>query len=683
MPLIVYPRSYMPNRLAQENSLYLRQHAANPVDWYPWGEEALAQAQARDKPLLVSIGYSACHWCHVMAHESFEDNYIAGIMNKHFVCVKVDREERPDVDQVYMEAVQMIQQQGGWPLNVFCLPDGRPFFGGTYFPPEDRGHGLIPWPQLLMRVADYYKRSRQELLENADSIQKNIVAGMQAASGGGSGSAWDPKILLDAAHGICGNHDDQYGGFGAAPKFPPAMTLNFLRTLRRSAAVESDSALADRIDEVSHTTLRAMAHGGIFDQFGGGFARYSVDAHWLIPHFEKMLYDNALLIEAYTRAWLDNHSSLYKAVVTETIGWLEREMKAPGGAYYAALDADSEGVEGRYYVWTPEEVDSVLGPAMAREIRAAYNITNKGNFEEGTTNPALVEADFAVRERLAEARTKLLEHRRAERVPPGCDTKVSTFWNALTLRALSEAGFFFNRSDWMEMALQAAEFLWLEMIDDHLDPLRLHAVYYEGEGARFDGFLHDYAALADAFLALSGKVDYFHPGQSIVWQKRAQALVDAALSRFADPHMAGCFFTAEEVPTPVARRKEWFDNATPSGNSVLLHALSGLHALTGEARYAAEFHNTLPAYKDYAAKVASGVAHALEAAATEAIGVAVIKVSADADFSALRHALMAKPWRRCFIRKESNRGLSAAYQLCVGTQCLPPTDDLEELMESY
>ncbi|HKK17853.1 MAG TPA: thioredoxin domain-containing protein [Opitutales bacterium] len=671
----------MQNRLSKENSLYLRQHDSNPVEWYPWGKEAFQAAEESGKPMLVSIGYSACHWCHVMAHECFENDYIAGLMNKHFICVKVDREERPDVDQVYMEAVQMIQQQGGWPLNVFCLPDGRPFFGGTYFPPEDSGHGIIPWPQLLMRIVDYYKRSKDELIENADSIQKNIMAGAQAAVTGGAGSEWDPQVLVAAAHGICGNHDDRYGGFGDAPKFPPSMALNFLRAVRRSAAVESAGALADRIDEVSHTTLRAMAHGGIYDQFGGGFARYSVDAHWLIPHFEKMLYDNALLIEVYTRAWLEKQSPLYAAVVEETIGWLEREMTAEAGGFYAALDADSEGEEGKYYVWTPEQIDAVLGPALAREVRSAYNITNEGNFEHGTSNPALVEADFEVREKLKDARARLLAHREAERVAPGKDRKISTFWNAMTIRALADAGFYFDRPEWLERSVKAAEFLWSEVVDGAGETLNISAVYYEGRGAQVDGFLHDYATMADAFLAIASKIDWIQPGQSALWQERAQQCLDAALNKFGDPQAVGCFFTAEGVDTPVARRKEWFDNATPSGNSVLMHALSGLYALTGDGKYSSAFRSTLPVYGDCARKVAAGVAHALEAAASDAIGIAVIKTRASVDLAALRAALASKPWRRCFIRQVADAALPADYQLCVGTQCLTPSDDLDAIMD--
>lgn len=672
----------MENLLSKENSLYLKQHASNPVAWYPWGEAALAAAKAQNKPLLVSIGYSACHWCHVMAHECFENDYIAGLMNKHFICVKVDREERPDVDQVYMEAVQMIQQQGGWPLNVFCLSDGRPFFGGTYFPPEDRGNGLVPWPQVLMRVSDYYKRSKHELVENADAIQKNILASTQAASTGGA-DAWENQFLVTAVEGICGNHDDQYGGFGQAPKFPQAMSLNFLRAMRGSAAIaEGKPDLAKRIDHVCQTTLRAMAHGGLFDQFGGGFARYSVDSHWLIPHFEKMLYDNALLIDAYTRAWVGTGEPLFQAVVEETIAWLEREMLSDVGGFYAALDADSEGEEGRYYVWTPEEIDSVLGPTeTARKIRLAYNISAGGNFEHGTSNPALVDDDFDLRSELTEARAQLRAHREMNRVPPGRDTKINTAWNCLLIRALCDAGYYFNRPDWLKRAKQAADFIWDALTEQLSKGLSMRAVYYETSGADVDGFLHDYALAADANLQLASKLDWIEPGASSVYLERARLYAEAALKQFRDPHLAGCFFTAEGAETPVARRKEWFDNATPSGNSILLHALSGLYAMTGDGHWIKEFNENLFAYGNYAKKVASGVAHALEAAAVEAIGVVQIKVAQAEDLDLLRKGLSQRPWRRVFVTLEKSPEWSRRFQVCIGTQCLAPMDNIEAVLE--
>jgi uncharacterized protein YyaL (SSP411 family) len=352
-------------------------------------------------------------------------------------------------------------------------------------------------------------------------------------------------------------------------------------------------------------------------------------------------------------------------------------MSAPGGGFYAALDADSGGEEGRYYVWTPEEVDAVLGPSLAREVRAAYNITPEGNFEGGASNPALVEADFAVREKLADARRRLRGHREAVRVRPGRDSKIGTAWNALTIRALADAGFYFNRPGWLRRARKAVDFLWDQLATETAEGLRLKSVYYEDGGAQVDGFLHDYALMAEACLALASKIDWLEPGASPIYQARAQACVDQILRDFRDPHSLGCFFTAEGVETPVARRKEWFDNATPSGNSVLLHALVGLHALTGGSRYAEELAATLPAYADYARKVASGVAHALEAAAVHQSGVAVIKAGAGADLSALRDALASQPWRRVFIQQSADCA-AGHYQVCLGTQCHAPTEDLDK-----
>jgi uncharacterized protein YyaL (SSP411 family) len=671
----------MSNQLKDSNSLYLRQHADNPVHWQPWGDTALVQAQAENKPLLVSIGYSACHWCHVMAHESFEDDYIAGIMNKHFVCIKVDREERPDVDQIYMEAVQMLQHQGGWPLNVFCLPDGRPFFGGTYFPPEDRGQGMIPWPQLLMRIVDFYERSQDELIENADSIQKNIMASNQQ-----SGSEWNSEVLVKAAQGICGNHDDQYGGFGGAPKFPPAMTLNFLNSVRHLPEIAStDPELPARIDAVCATTLKAMAHGGLFDQFGGGFARYSVDAHWLIPHFEKMLYDNALLVEAYTRASLDNENPLYPAVVHETIAWLEREMSAPDGGFYAALDADSEGEEGRFYVWDPEELDTVLGPTQSREVRTAYNITSEGNFENGKSNPALVEADYATRKKLTAARLALRKHRDANRVAPGRDPKICLAWNALMVRALANAGFYLNEPGWLERARLAADFIWDKMrLESSSSTIQLHSVYYEKAGSSVPAFLHDYALAAEAFLAVAAKIDWLQPGVSHRYRERAQACLNAALDQFVDPQNPGFFFTAAGVETPVARRKEWFDNAQPSGNSSLLHALSGMYCLTGDARYGDALHASRPIYADYAKRVASGVAHGLEALSNDTLGILNIKAGKEADLEALRATLIKLPWRRCYIQISNDADIPADhFQLCQGSSCGLSNANPQEILSSF
>jgi len=682
------------NRLANEPSLYLRQHANNPVDWQPWGDEAWARARAEDKPVLVSIGYSACHWCHVMAHQCFEDAYIADLMNRHFICVKVDREERPDVDQIYMEAVRMITQQGGWPLNVFCLPDGRPFFGGTYFPPEDTGRGIIPWPQLLMRVADYYTKNRADLLENADNIVKNLHHANAPA--GASGQSWDNRLLLNAAAGACSLHDDTWGGFGGAPKFPPAMALDFLLAVRATSSAERVQGLAARLDEVVNTTARGMAHGGMFDQFGGGFCRYSVDAQWLIPHFEKMLYDNGLLLDFYAKAHRRYQKPLYAAICEETVAWLLRDMLNPAGPFYAALDADTDGHEGATYVWTPALVQEVLSESDAKAICLAYSITPDGNFEHGYSNPALAEDDFAQRAALAPLRAKLLEARQ-KRPQPGRDTKILLAWNALAIRGLSEAAWALGRKDWFAAAMRAADWLWDSMrIDGKDGNPRLASVYYDalssdggttsmssGPGPRGHGFLDDYAFLAEALLTLAAYAEWAEPGAGLGAQyiARAKSLVESIRAHFRDAAQVGYFFTADDHEALAVRKKEWWDNAIPSGHAALANALAGLSALTGEAAYAKELAELKTAYAGLATRAPTGVAHALAAFTWDAFGVAVLKIKGPCDWDALRAALVARPYRPLFLVSTNDSAQPAGLQLCVGTQCLEPTNDLAALAE--
>jgi uncharacterized protein YyaL (SSP411 family) len=682
------------NRLASEPSLYLRQHAHNPVHWQPWGDAAWAQALAEDKPVLISIGYSACHWCHVMAHECFEDEYIADLMNRHFVCVKVDREERPDVDQIYMEAVQILAQHGGWPLNVFCLPDGRPFFGGTYFPPGDNSRGIIPWPQLLMRVADYYAKRRKELAENADNIIKNL-AHTNVPMGASAQSTWDNRALLAAVQAISPLHDDTWGGFGGAPKFPPAMTLDFFLAVRATAGAESVPGLAQRIDQVVNITARAMAHGGLFDQFGGGFCRYSVDGQWLIPHFEKMLYDNALLLNFFAKAYRRYQNPLYAAVCEETVGWLFREMRHPAGPFYSALDADSDGHEGAFYVWTPAQIQEVLGAEDAKAICAAYNITDSGNFEHATSNPALVEADFAVRAKFSSLREKLLAARQ-QRTPPGRDTKILLAWNALVIRGLAEASFALGKKEWFAAAQQCADWLWakLSFVDEH-GHRRLRSVYYDtnalGQNSKLEtpnsklatGFFDDYAFFAEALLGLAAYADWAQPGSTLLEQNvaRARALVETLRVHFRDPRELGYFFTADDHEQLPVRKKEWWDNALPTGHAALAHVLAGLHALTGESAYAAELADLKKCYTGLAARSPMGVPYALAAFTWDAIGIAVLKVKGPCDWDALRAALAAKPYRPLFIISATDPAQPDGLQLCVGTQCSAPTTSIEELME--
>ena len=668
----------MPNRLQHEKSLYLRQHADNPVDWYPWGEEAFAKAKAEDKPVLVSIGYSSCHWCHVMAHESFENNFIAKLMNTHFVCVKVDREERPDVDQIYMEAVQMLNGHGGWPLNVFCLPDGRPFAGGTYFPPDEkRGHSIVPWPQLLMRVSDFYARQRDDLEENARAIVGNLETTNSPHKATG-----DPVTkgdLLVGLERVLENADKEFGGFGGAPKFPPSMTLDFLLSMRASATVEERyPEMARDIDTVVNRTLTAMAHGGLFDQFGGGFARYSVDAHWIIPHFEKMLYDNALLIDIYSKAWQRYPKPLYQRVVEETIGWLEREMRAPSGACSAALDADTEGEEGKTYLWDPEEVRQILDPETARQVCTVYGIDKEGNFENsGLTNPTLLEGDIAVRDALAPAREKLLAARN-QRPQPGRDDKLLTAWNALLMRALARAGFVFDRPEWVRWANEIGEWIWKTM---RTDGDRLRRVAY-GDEVRVNGQLDDYAYAIEGYLSLASVIDWVEPGRSGPCRERAEALAAVARQHFRDANAVGYYYTSDDHEALVHRKKEWFDNATPSGNSSLLRAFTELSLLTGSADYAEEVERLKVAYPGIVQTAPAAASHAMAGLVYEAIGLATVKVQSAEAIEPLRAALVGRPYRPVHIQLDDSGELSAAYQLCIGTQCLAPTNAVESLVSS-
>ncbi len=667
----------MPNRLAAESSLYLRQHADNPVNWYPWGEEALKKASEEDKPLLVSIGYSSCHWCHVMAHESFENDYIAGLMNKHFVCVKIDREERPDLDQIYMEAVQMIARHGGWPLNVFCFPDGRPFFGGTYFPPEDRENGMVPWPQLLMRVRDYYLRERDKLEENADNIVHNLTAMNTPVMTGDD--ILDTAALVRAAGAVAENHDDDFGGFGDAPKFPPSMTLDFLLETSRLLQTRPEldgtgNDLQERLNRVIETTLNGMAHGGLYDQVGGGFTRYSTDRFWLIPHFEKMLYDNGLLLRLYSRAWRRYRNPLYRAVAEETADWAMREMRSPKtGLFYASIDADSEGVEGKFYLWTPAEVKAVLGGDEGARFCQAYNITDEGNFEHGTSNPALTAPEFSERDALAAARKQLLEARE-KRVRPATDPKHLVSWNSLMISGLAEAAFALDRPDLFAAAREAADFIWDQL---RFDENRLNALYHHRP--ELNGYLDDYAFFGEALLTLNALTDLFEPGSSAAYLERAEAIAAAVEARFADPEAVGYFFTSDDHESLVARRKEWWDNAMPAGNSCLLRLFSRLYVLTGKESHRKAYARLRRAYPGFAAKMPQGIPHALSAIAADTAGLAVLKVKGVGDLSELAAFLRDHTWQDIRVQATNAPDQPDGYQLCVGATCLEPATSVEEL----
>ncbi len=561
------------NRLAHETSPYLRQHADNPVDWYPWGEEALAEAAHRDRPILLSVGYSSCHWCHVMAHESFEDPAIAAEMNRHFVNVKVDREERPDLDAIYMDAVQALTGQGGWPMTVFLFPDGRPFFAGTYFPPEDRG-GMPGFGRILAAITDIWEHRRDDVDTQADQLIEAIRSNTLGGQAPAEAAALQFAVLDAAAGELSTRFDRVHGGFGPAPKFPPAMTLDFLMRTHVRQAREADGADPALLEMVT-VTLDAMAAGGIYDQVGGGFARYSTDAVWLVPHFEKMLYDQALLVGAYLRGYLLTGTARYREVVEETIAYVLRDLRHPAGGFYCAEDADSEGIEGKFYLWTPDEIRAVCGRA-ADAVIAAFGVTDAGNFRDphtGHTGSILYRVDrhAALSAPVADARERL-RAARAERVRPGLDDKVLTAWNALFTRALIEAAAAFGRDDWMDAARANLRFL--------LDTLRradgrLLRTWQADGGARNLAVAEDYAALTGALLTAAEFDD-------VTWLEDARAVAADLVRYFADPASGGVFTTGTDAEPLVVRPQDFFDNATPSENSLAADALLRLGAVTGD-----------------------------------------------------------------------------------------------------
>ncbi len=573
----------MPNRLANETSPYLRQHAQNPVDWYPWGEEALSEAQRTGKPILLSVGYSACHWCHVMAHESFENRAIAKVMNDNFVNIKVDREERPDIDQIYQLAqVMLTQRNGGWPLTMFLTPDQLPFFGGTYFPDRPR-YGMPGFGELLERVRAFYDEHPEDIRAQGTQLAQALARTQPTAATHASSLTREP--IDAAAHYLKQACDPVHGGLGGAPKFPHPDTLEFL--MRRFASSNDREAL-----ELAMFTLTKMAMGGIYDQVGGGFARYSVDAHWAIPHFEKMLYDNGWLLRLYADAWSIQRDPLCERVVKETAEWAMREMQSPEGGYYSSLDADSEGEEGKYYVWTPEQVRALVTPGEFEIAAACFGLGELPNFEGRSWHLVLARAvgevalerglnEGAVQRMLDSVRAKLLAARE-KRVRPTLDDKVLASWNALMIAGMARAARVFGKPEWLASARRALDFIRGTLWKDG----KLLATYKDGR-AHLDAYLDDHALLLAALIEMMQAE--FEPAD-LEW---AQALGDALMERFHDPRDGGFYFTSHGHERLIHRPKPGPDNATPSGNAVGALALNRLAFLTGEMRYADAAQSTL------------------------------------------------------------------------------------------
>jgi hypothetical protein len=613
----------VPNALAQETSPYLRQHAENPVDWLPWGPEALARARTRDVPLLVSIGYSACHWCHVMEHESFADPGVAALMNEQFVCIKVDREERPDIDALYMEAVQGMTGHGGWPLNVFLTPEQLPFYGGTYFPPQPR-HGMPAWTQVLQAVAEAWRTQAGEIRAGGERIREQLGG---AALLTPSQAPLEAAALDGAVERLNESFDARHGGFGGAPKFPQAPIIEFLlgRALTKGSDAGADAQMA-------LATLRAMAAGGIHDQLGGGFHRYAVDATWTVPHFEKMLYDNALLARCYLHAYRLSGDERLAHVCRDTLDWALREMLAPDGGFYSALDADSEGVEGRFYVWTVAELERVLGGDADAAI-AWLGASEEGNFQDlHRPEPGLnvltdrgPRPDAQTRERI---RARLLSAR-AARTRPGLDDKRLTSWNALMIAALADAGAVLAEQRYLQAAGDCAEFVLgvlrdgegrlLRTFNDGRAQIERHALddgqtpgeRQAGGPAQIGGFLEDHAFLLEALLAL------FEASCEERWLTHARALADETIARFGDRDRGGFFSTPFDGEELIARRKDLEDSPIPSGSSSAALGLLRLAQLTGEDEYERRALGALALVGEIAPRHPSAFGHALQALHTQ------------------------------------------------------------------
>ena len=560
------------NRLSNETSPYLLQHAHNPVDWYPWGQEALEKARAEDKPILLSIGYSACHWCHVMERESFENEEIAQLMNENFVNIKVDREERPDLDQIYMNAVQLMTRHGGWPMTVFLTPEGVPFYGGTYFPPEDR-YNMPGFPRILTAISEAYRTRPDEVAETAVSMLAELRRMDIARS---SKETISIDLLDRAVSQLARSYDEKYGGFGSAPKFPAPMNLEFLlRAFYRTGNREA-------FEMVEHTARR-MAEGGMYDQLGGGFHRYSTDARWLVPHFEKMLYDNALLSRLYLHLYQQTKEDFYRRITEETLDYVLREMTDESGGFYSTQDADSEGHEGKFFVWTPDEVREILGEEDAALFCSFYDITPGGNFEGNSIlniNDPLnqVAKDENVppehlRMALERGRKKLFEVRE-RRIKPGRDEKILTSWNGLMLASFAEAGAVLERNDYVDAARRNARFVLGNLRRDRL----LLRTYKDGQ-AKLNGYLEDYSFFAFGLLML-----YQATGE-MEWLKESQSIVERMNEEFWDEEQGGFYYTGSSHEELIVRSKDYFDNATPSGNSAAADVLLRLGILTAREDY--------------------------------------------------------------------------------------------------
>ena len=679
----------MPNRLAGETSPYLLQHAENPVDWFPWSEEAWARARAEDKPVLVSVGYAACHWCHVMERESFENDQIAELQNELVVSIKVDREERPDVDEIYMDAQQMLHGHGGWPLNVFCTPDGRPFFGGTYFPPQRRT-GMPGWTDVLQGVSRAFREQREQVEQQATQLTQHLNLRVELT--GEELNETAAQVRSRAATALLQAADRTHGGFGGAPKFPQPYNLQLL--VQQSL----DGSAGNRNDARRHLahTLRKMAEGGIYDQLAGGFHRYAVDQIWLVPHFEKMLYDNALLIPLYLDALRLADSSedagLFNRIARETADYLLEELQTPDGAFYASTDADSEGVEGKYFVWTRDELHELLDEQDAEIACRRWGVDVGGNWEGNSILLAAQTAEDVARwldlpltdveASLERSRRTLLEHR-ATRIPPATDTKIIAAWNGMAIDALAKAGAVLDAPRFTEASARAARFILDHMRSADGGLLRIHSA----GRASVDAFVEDYAAVADGMISL-----YETTGDES-WYVEARSMIDSMIERFWDHEGGGFFTVGRDGEQLIAQRKPVQDGATPSGNSLAARALARMYALTAEGRYADLIEAMRESFSAYLSKAPTmlGLFVSVQDWLVDHRSIALVGSPGDSELSQMRRDLWIGPPRPMVIMqsegesdvpqlsdKPMQNGLPTAY-VCQAFACSAPVHKAEDL----
>lgn len=652
---ILIQKFSMPNTLHKEASPYLKNLSEQPVHWQPWGKQVLDQAKKENKPLLISIGYSSCHWCKQMSLENYEDSYIASIMNRHFICIKIDREERPDLDLLYMEASRMFNQSAGWPLHAFCLPDGSPFWCGTYFPKEDNGQGIAPWPQVLMRIAEHYKHKPEELIENGRNALANLTHSNHAQLS--DPREWSVGLLLEAGKALIESHDDAHGGFTPAPKFPSSMKMDFLFALSESSAVRKNQGFSEKIDICLTKTLNSMASRGLFDHINGGFFRYCLDREWNSPHFEKMLSDNALLLSTFSRSWRKYQNPQDRKVIELTLQWIDNEMGTEQEGYACSLSAEINGVEGGYYLWTHKELSEALGPKGADLAISKWNPFTQGS------DPLFLPRSFSSEDISADQEAEmlsLLQESRSQLDKPTKDEKRSCAQHALLAKAWVDAGVALANESLIHKAYNLL--MWMDSVFKHPDG-SVSSIRYPDQSTSPFAFLEDYAYWVEAILTIGAVSEIYKFGKLQSWITKAESLLLRTVEKFKDPALPGFFSCPNDFENSgPTRKKSWYDHAMPSGNSSLIRCFHTLGQMgTNQEKWNAEYHEALAAYPKLAKGSPDGIGHALCNLTEAAVGVVSIHGPMDG-LQKVSHEMTKLSYRPVFFQEEETYSLKINQQ---------------------